>query len=155
VSSGWFRIISSELSAIHPAHGTRAVFPWMLPVLLTWGACSTDDSITTTAQVTPVVGAASSTVTPQVEKAVVDRHHLCAPICARSTELGCGELRDCQEACAELYEMPTCTDAAREFLRCLSTEPPAHWECPSEGPAAIKDGYCDEEQAALGRCLIR
>jgi hypothetical protein len=84
-----------------------------------------------------------------------DSHHLCATICARSTELGCSELRECLEACAELYEMPTCADAAREFLRCLSTEPPEHWECPSEGPAAIKDGYCDEEQAALGLCLIR
>jgi hypothetical protein len=71
-SLDWFRIILSELGSNGPARAEGAVSAWMMPVLLVWASCSTEDGVTNPPQVTPVVSAASSTVTPQGNPSVAD-----------------------------------------------------------------------------------
>lgn len=45
-----------------------------------------------------------------------------------------------------------CQDRVQAFLDCAEKEPIAHWECVS-GLPAIRDGYCDAEQAHILECI--
>jgi hypothetical protein len=46
-----------------------------------------------------------------------------------------------------------CRREMSNFLSCLMQQSADHWECDPEGTAAIKDEYCNEEQAVFVACL--
>ena len=48
-----------------------------------------------------------------------------------------------------------CTQAFRGLYACLLREPLTHWECGEDRMGAIRDGYCEEEQAAVASCMER
>lgn len=46
-----------------------------------------------------------------------------------------------------------CTDRVGQLYKCLAREPVAHWECATDGVAAIRDGFCDREQGDAIDCM--
>jgi hypothetical protein len=46
-----------------------------------------------------------------------------------------------------------CTDEFSAFYRCLVAEPIEHWECAEDGVAAIREGFCEEEQERAVGCM--
>ncbi len=46
-----------------------------------------------------------------------------------------------------------CSEAFLSFYGCLVTQPPKNWECGDDGVAAIRDGFCDPEQARAAKCM--
>jgi hypothetical protein len=70
--------------------------------------------------------------------------------------LECGPLDNCLRGCAEMRSAAKCGDELEGFLRYSAAHPVEHWECdPETGSAAVKDGYCTAEQAAVVACLQR
>jgi hypothetical protein len=45
-----------------------------------------------------------------------------------------------------------CSEPLRAVLACFAKQQQSSWECDEDGNAAIKDGFCDTEQAAFARC---
>lgn len=84
-----------------------------------------------------------------------DAARSCERICAASAKLGCGQAQGCQTACVQMASTGGCRSELRAFYRCLETEPSEHWECLEDGTAAIREGYCENEQAQFARCLER
>lgn len=76
----------------------------------------------------------------------------CVDFCTHTAPLHCGPREACQLACASLFQVEACRVSAQAFLRCGEEEPVAHWEC-VEGLPAIRDGYCDAEQAGVFKCV--
>lgn len=77
----------------------------------------------------------------------------CPAICARTAPLACAQGGQCLQGCASMRDDRTCPTQMRAFFTCLLTQPVTHFECDSRGMAALKDGHCDKEQAAIGECL--
>jgi hypothetical protein len=48
-----------------------------------------------------------------------------------------------------------CAQQFDGFYACLDREALTHWECSPEGVPAIRDGFCEKEQAAASGCLER
>ena len=46
-----------------------------------------------------------------------------------------------------------CADEFAGLYRCLENEPVAHWECAEDGVAAVREGYCEKEQATAVGCM--
>jgi len=46
-----------------------------------------------------------------------------------------------------------CSQQISALFPCLLKEPSQHWECDESGLAAIRDGYCDKEQAVAVACM--
>jgi hypothetical protein len=84
-----------------------------------------------------------------------DAARSCERICAASTKLGCRQAQGCQTACLQMASTGACGPGLRAFYDCLETQPSEHWECLEDGTAAIREGYCENEQAQFARCLER
>jgi len=54
-----------------------------------------------------------------------------------------------------MAKIPGCTTQFERLYACLAAEPLAHWECAEDGVGAIRDGYCEKEQAAAVGCVER
>lgn len=72
----------------------------------------------------------------------------CVAICARSTELACTRAKECEATCAASMADGVCIPEVQAAATCMLREPSSNWEC-SDGPAAIKDGFCGAEQAKV------
>ncbi|HYO93627.1 MAG TPA: hypothetical protein VER33_03900 [Polyangiaceae bacterium] len=46
-----------------------------------------------------------------------------------------------------------CTDPIAATYACLVQQPVASWECAENGVAAIREGFCEGEQARTVACL--
>lgn len=77
----------------------------------------------------------------------------CGKICDRSRELKCPHSDQCLAGCLSVASFLQCSDAFAALYTCLSLEPLNHWECADDGVAAIRDGFCEPEQAAASGCL--
>ena len=77
----------------------------------------------------------------------------CEKICSRSRELGCVRAADCMEGCLEMASIEPCIASFEKLYSCLAGEPVAHWECAEDGIGAIREGYCEREQAAAAGCV--
>lgn len=79
----------------------------------------------------------------------------CAVMCRHSRRLGCAGLSHCGESCSRLVALTDCAMEMAAALGCFTKEGDDHWECGEDGLAAIRDGYCEREQAAYVACLQR
>jgi hypothetical protein len=76
----------------------------------------------------------------------------CASLCKKSKALHCPKLAECETQCLAMYQLRPCLAQVGKFVACLQREPIEHWECDEDGAAAIRDGYCNKEQAAIVDC---
>ncbi|MEP7050521.1 MAG: hypothetical protein ABJB12_09225 [Pseudomonadota bacterium] len=100
--------------------------------------------------------AASATSTPAASAKLVVAPGIeaaCAKICSHSQELKCTHAEQCAQNCLAMASLTPCSRAFQELFACLGKEPPAHWECDDDGVAAIREGYCEKEQASTTKCL--
>jgi hypothetical protein len=51
-----------------------------------------------------------------------------------------------------MFALRACATPIENFVSCLAQQPLGHWECDEDGLAAIRDGYCEKEQAAIVAC---
>ncbi len=51
-----------------------------------------------------------------------------------------------------MLDIPICPEKMRVFVECAGREPAVHFECDENQIPAIKDGYCDKEQADFIAC---
>lgn len=77
----------------------------------------------------------------------------CEKVCAYSGQLNCGKTDHCVQDCVEMASITPCTAAFRSLYSCLLREPLSHWECSEDHMGAIRDGYCESEQAAAATCV--
>jgi len=77
----------------------------------------------------------------------------CTGICERAAKLGCKRADACQENCVAMASTGLCDAELGAFYTCLKGQPSDHWECLEDGTAAIREGYCENEQATFARCL--
>jgi hypothetical protein len=137
---------------------------WAWVTLLTFG-CSRNES--TTAQAAPTasthitaqLAAGVATNTPQPAAAPATRSiaakpsSLCEKVCERTRDLRCKDHHGCLANCTMMAAMQPCDEQFAAFYGCLAQETLSHWECSPEGVPAIRDGYCEKEQAAASSCL--
>jgi hypothetical protein len=79
----------------------------------------------------------------------------CTIMCRHSDRLACSGLAQCGESCRQLVALPDCAAEMAAALACFIKEPDDHWQCGDDGLAAIREGYCEREQAAYVNCLQR
>jgi hypothetical protein len=77
----------------------------------------------------------------------------CIGICAHSRTLQCSNAAECMKSCVSMAAATPCSDAIEALYKCLTGEPAAHWECADDGIAAIREGYCENEQARAVACM--
>src|SRR5688572_13285150 len=77
-----------------------------------------------------------------------DCHQVCAPV----RKLNCRRASECVDSCREMVSGKVCQKELLQFYACLSTEPAEHWECLDDGTGAIKEGFCEREQAIFAAC---
>lgn len=108
------------------------------------------DAEATSASAAPV-SRPPATVTNGLPSAELAR--LCTSICENSRTLKCKNASECQSNCQGMGSLRPCLQQVAAFYRCLASEPADHWECAEDGVAAIKEGYCNAEQAGAVVCL--
>lgn len=80
----------------------------------------------------------------------------CERLCEPAFKLGCQRAEACKLNCMNTSSIPVCqVELQAFFFRCLATQPDKHWECLEDGSVAIKQGFCEQEQAAFAACLQR
>jgi len=78
----------------------------------------------------------------------------CEKLCAYSGQLKCGRKEQpCVKDCIGMASLEPCTPAFHDLYSCLLREPLTHWECGEDRMGAIRDGYCEKEQAAAAGCV--
>lgn len=80
---------------------------------------------------------------------------LCEKVCERTRDLRCKDHHGCLANCTMMATMTPCDEQFAAFYGCLAQESLSHWECSPEGVPAIRDGYCEREQAAASSCLAQ
>lgn len=80
---------------------------------------------------------------------------LCNRICEISGKIECAQASLCLDSCVKMMATPVCAAEVTHFLECLTNQAVEHWECDEDGVAAIKEPYCEGEQAATSTCLER
>ncbi len=98
----------------------------------------------------PPAAPAPPAVSPESARAI---ERSCAKICAHSTALRCAHPEDCTPNCLAMAIGTPCADEFAGLYRCLEGEPVGHWECAEDGVAAVREGYCEREQAAAVGCM--
>jgi hypothetical protein len=48
---------------------------------------------------------------------------------------------------------PICKAEVNRMYDCLLRQPVQNWECDENGVGAIRDPFCDKEQAAAVKCI--
>lgn len=77
----------------------------------------------------------------------------CEQICRAAISLHCRRAQACESNCVAMASTGVCDRALGAFFDCLKAQPTERWECLEDGTAAIRDGYCDNEQAGVAACL--
>lgn len=77
----------------------------------------------------------------------------CGHICERSRALKCQNADGCLVDCVAAGTGTPCNAEFQAFYRCLTPQPAHNWECAEDGIAAIKPGFCDEQQERVVRCM--
>ncbi|MBN1654185.1 MAG: hypothetical protein JXA30_10445 [Deltaproteobacteria bacterium] len=81
---------------------------------------------------------------------------LCRMICEKAAKLNCPNSDPkCERDCERMTQLASCGRQMEEFLRCISDKPLTDWQCGDDGEASVKDGVCDEIQAATVECASR
>jgi hypothetical protein len=112
-----------------------------VPLMLTFSACS--EQTPARAPFTALQKPATPTTVPQ-----------CPEICAKSGHLPCKlPAATCVNQCQEMLTSETCTAQMRAFLTCTQARAAQDFECGEDGEPSLKEGVCEEEQAAIGRCV--
>lgn len=114
-------------------------------------ASSSQEVAPTPVKAAPVVPeqkppAAPMDVPPDVEKT-------CRQICERSRQLSCGHAEKCLPNCLAMGSQTPCTTEILRFFQCLKGQPAQNWQCAPDGVAAIRDGFCDDEQRLTVACM--
>lgn len=78
---------------------------------------------------------------------------LCRKLCDSSAQLRCKAADDCEHACRAMASGSSCQSELANFYRCLAAQPGSAWECVEDGSAAIREGFCETEQARFSSCL--
>lgn len=100
--------------------------------------------------VAAVVAPSAALPTPEAARAV---ERSCTSICNRSRALGCARAGDCMSDCLAMAIGTPCVEEFASLYRCLMKEPVEHWECAEDGVAAIREGFCDDEQKKSVSCM--
>jgi len=77
----------------------------------------------------------------------------CERVCQASAPLGCRKAAACKASCEAMAATGVCQPQLGAFFKCLEAQPSGHWECLEDGTAAIRESYCDSEQAGFAACL--
>jgi hypothetical protein len=77
----------------------------------------------------------------------------CSSICERSRVLRCQNADECMQNCLGSAIGTPCTAEFLAFYQCLLPQPIKNWECAEDGVAAIREGFCDQEQEHAVRCM--
>jgi hypothetical protein len=77
----------------------------------------------------------------------------CRQICRRSVELHCSHANECEPNCVAAASETPCSQAFSTFYDCLTRQPLQNFQCDEDGVAAVREGVCDQEQAATLRCV--
>lgn len=101
-------------------------------------------------QTSPPRGAAASL--PDPPKSDVSTVERCRKFCAHTESLHCGPPEKCEQGCQQMLDANVCRVHLLKFFSCAEKEPVNHWQC-AEGTPAIKDGWCDAQQAAFAACI--
>lgn len=140
-----------------------ASFAWS--VLLTF-ACSRHESAASEPTAAPTAssavpakttavatGAQAAPSAPSSSSVTKKPSALCEQVCERTRGLHCKDRNGCLANCTMMAALEPCDQQFSAFYGCLAQEPLPHWECSPEGVPAIRDGYCEHEQAAASSCL--
>jgi hypothetical protein len=77
----------------------------------------------------------------------------CRSVCERSKQLKCAHTDECLTNCMGMATLTPCSAEFSKLFPCWLHEPVEHWECGEDGVGAIRDGYCDKEQAEAVACM--
>ncbi|HKO49963.1 MAG TPA: hypothetical protein VJV79_19665 [Polyangiaceae bacterium] len=77
----------------------------------------------------------------------------CNQVCEPVRKLRCRRASECVDSCRQMAAGEVCRTQLSQFYACLASEPFEHWECMDDGTGAIKDGFCEREQASFAACL--
>jgi hypothetical protein len=83
----------------------------------------------------------------------LDLKQACTDICEHSRVLKCEHAERCLTNCVAAAAGTPCNPEFQTFYRCLLKEPVRNWECAEDGVAAIREGFCDKEQARAVSCM--
>lgn len=103
----------------------------------------------------PARSAPPARVAPQSERVALsaEAQNYCRAFCERSRELKCPSTNECPTNCLGMISLTPCSSEISAMFGCILREPVAHWECDEDGVGAIREGYCDKEQAAAVACM--
>lgn len=107
----------------------------------------------------PAVKAAEPTspATPVVEhrqeNSTNDKTRKCEEICRIPAPLHCSHQDECLHGCESMATGPICKAEVNRMYDCLLRQPVQNWECDENGVGAIRDPFCDKEQAAAVKCI--
>jgi hypothetical protein len=114
-------------------------------------------TVTTASLQAPAVAreaaAAAPTPAPAGSAAPAEVSARCRDACASVQKLGCKHAAECEVSCREMSAVPRCQPEIGAFFGCLATQSADHWECLEDGTGAIRDGFCEREQARFAACL--
>lgn len=110
-------------------------------------------SLSRAAATRPAPPAAAAAAEPARVAIPAATQDACRSICERSTQLKCKNAGQCAANCVGMAALTPCSDAISTLYSCLVREPLAHWNCAEDGVAAIREGYCDSEQAKAVACM--
>jgi hypothetical protein len=124
-------------------------------------ACSREKEAAVTSEPVAVPAPSGTTnsgsaIVPAKHTAQVARQDLsrsCESICSVADKLGCKRAKACPQNCAAMAATGVCDRELGAFYACLKAQPSEHWECLDDGTAAIREGYCESEQAGFAQCL--
>jgi hypothetical protein len=106
-------------------------------------------TVTTSAPPRAPRPATAPAITPAVNGPSVRCRKACEPV----HQLGCKLASECERSCREMLSLPSCQPEISAFFSCLSGHGVERWECLEDGTGAIRDGYCEREQAGFAACL--
>jgi hypothetical protein len=90
---------------------------------------------------------------PAITPAASGHSARCRAACEPVYKLGCKLASECESSCREMMGMPRCREEIGAFFGCLSSQGAERWECLEDGTGAIREGYCEREQARFAACL--
>lgn len=81
-----------------------------------------------------------------------DSEARCRQLCSHTQSLRCGTPESCEAGCRQMLDSDICRSEMLAFFDCGQKQPIDRWEC-DQGTPSIKDGYCNESQAAFFACI--
>lgn len=140
--------------------GRSVVASVCLALCLTAGACNRADTPAepvhaAAASAAPSPSAAPATPLPPTPRKTATADPECANICRTTLALHCSKAAACVENCQAMVQSGVCSALMQAVLACFGKQPLERWECDEDGNAAIKEGFCNEEQATFAHCAER